>query len=98
MTDNRHIANTNRHTVDDAYDRIAQIVQAVDEAIAPHDVLDPIDLSGPRPHLGVRRLHRCDHLRQRHAKGAHCIRINIHLVLQNMPTDRRHLSDAIGGG
>ena len=92
----RHLPDRHRHVGVDLDDAVLDILHRLDEADAANEILNAVYLDAAGAHVQVRALDGCVHLRQRHAVGAHGVRVHVHLVLADVSADRGDLAYPVG--
>ncbi len=95
-SDCRHIGNSDRYISRLLDDGHLDIREVFDESQPSDHVFGLVDLDGAGPDVDVRHPDGLKDVCERHAMGAHGVRIDVDLVFLDEPSDRGHFGDPIG--
>ena len=96
--DPRNVPQQHRRAVVRLQHDVTEVVDRLDVALAPYDVLELREFDRPPADVGVARADRVAHLLHGDAKVAHPLPIEDHVVLPDEAADARDLGDALGLG
>ena len=96
--DPRDVAQQDRRAVADLQDDVAEVVDALQIALAADDVFEFGEFDGAAADIGIAGADRVAHLLHGDAEVAHALRIEDHVVLPDEAADARDFRDAFGLG